>query len=527
MASGLYSNLVDTAPATAYSLRQLLLAVGSCIQKTFNGRYWIVAEIASLQQQYNGHAYLELVEKDTETQGYKARVKAMIWRDSYVVLNRHFQEVTGSAISAGIKVMILVSVSFHEQYGLSLVIHNIDPSYTLGDIERQRKETIAKLRKAGILDLNRSIALSLPFQRIAVISSSHAAGYGDFFNHLHHNRYGICFYTALFVAKLQGEQAPDSIVQALDRILSVEENFDIVVIVRGGGASTDLGCFDDYSLSEVVAQFPLPILTGIGHDRDQSVVDRVAHRAFKTPTAVADFLVEKHTEELEKLKTWGNGLAHLTRKAMQRCEDLLYKEQRFLRYAVANQKEKTQKRSQDIHLVQHRLRDRVRACREAYRTLSVANDQMLRQMRYALAQQKTRRHLEYNNVQASLRKVVRQRSVEDAHRLERLCRSLGHGLAFALQENKYSFLECRRRYVQSMQTIIASEARRVEHWVAILEMAHPQRTLQRGFSVVKHNGATLYDVTKIEVGDSLQIRLSNGSVDAEVRSIQISQDTQL
>lgn len=522
----LFSEVPQSQPSSAYSLRQLLSAVSQSIAKTFHGRYWVVAEIAALQCQSQGHAYLELIEKEPLSQGYRARVKAIIWKDTFSLLNRTFRQVTGTEIQSGMKVMVLVSVQFHEQYGLSLIIHNIEPSYTLGDMERQRRETIERLRRAGILDLNRSLLLALPLHRIAVVSASKAAGYGDFMAHLKHNPEEIPFYTALFRAKMQGEGAPQSIIEALDRIAEHEDLFDVVVIVRGGGATTDLGSFDDYALSEVVAQFPLPILTGIGHDRDQSVVDRVAYRSMKTPTAVADFLVELHSRELRQITQWGNNLAHASRKAIHTSHDELQRAEKRLRYAVATCKEKEVGKLQNLFLVQHLLREKVAAVRDQYRIRSRETERSLQQLRYALAQQKSSRHKGWAYVQGTLYQAVSQLYREHDRRFSQRSQSLLHRILFVRQEAGFYWDQAFRRFRELLPSRLESEWRRIDHYQSLLEMASPKETLKRGFSIVHHAGRSLRTPSAIAVGDIIDIDLYEGRIQAEVLSIEPTKESE-
>ncbi len=249
--------------------------------------YWVQAEIASISVR-GGHCYLDLVEKSVS--GIVAKMRATIWANVYALLRPYFHEETGTDLQVGMQVLVEATVDFHAVYGLSLNITNIDPTYTIGDLAKQRQETIAKLLAEGVMDMNKSLALPTIVRRIAVISSESAAGYGDFRRQLEDG--GYRFETTLFPAIMQGEHAPKSIIAALDTIANQEEEWDAVVIIRGGGATTDLTCFDDYNLCNHCAQFPLPIITGIGHTKDVSVLDMVSFAPLKTPTAVAQYFVD-------------------------------------------------------------------------------------------------------------------------------------------------------------------------------------------------------------------------------------------
>lgn len=280
------------------SLYELNRQVRQTLKERFGETVWITAEIASVQENRSGHCYLELVDKPTEEDKITAVAKGTIWAFTYRMLKPYFETTTGRSLEKGMKVLLNVEVVFHEVYGFSLNIRDIDPTFTLGDLERKKREILEQLEKDGIIDMNRNLELPLLPKTIAVISSPTAAGLGDFRNHLEHNSYGYRFHVKLFPAVMQGEQAADSVIAALDRIYAYENLFDVVVIIRGGGAQTDLGCFDSYELSANVAQFPLPVIAGIGHERDDTVVDRVAYLKVKTPTAAAAFLIERfqHTD---------------------------------------------------------------------------------------------------------------------------------------------------------------------------------------------------------------------------------------
>ncbi len=274
---------------TAYSLYELNTAIKSAISTAFSEAYWVTAEIAELKCNQRGHCYLELVEKDGDKT--VAQTKATIWAYEYRKLGHKFQTATNESIRPGMKIMLLAVVNFHEVYGLSLNIRDIDPTYTLGEMARKRKEVIERLRKEGLLELNKGLLLPLVPQRIAVISSPTAAGYGDFFTQLDTNRHGYQFVHVLFPALVQGQDAEGSIIEALRKIGKYRHLFDVAVIIRGGGSAVDLSCFDNYALAAEIAGCPLPVITGIGHEKDDTVADIVAHTRMKTPTAVAEFLV--------------------------------------------------------------------------------------------------------------------------------------------------------------------------------------------------------------------------------------------
>jgi exodeoxyribonuclease VII large subunit len=279
------------------SLYDLCHEISDVLATGLPGSCWVRAEIASLTLR-NGHAYFELVEK-AESGVLAAKARATCWASTYKILSAFFAEETGEALRTGMQILVEAEVSFHAVYGLSLNIINIDPSYTIGDMARKRLETIRRLQADGVWDLQRAFCLPTLIRRIAVISSKEAAGYEDFIHQLAETHYDI--HAELFPAIVQGDQAERSIITALLQISNEADRFDAVVIIRGGGATTDLGCFDSYELANHCAQFPLPVLTGIGHTRDISIVDMIAHLPLKTPTAVAAFLIGRFRDEEERI----------------------------------------------------------------------------------------------------------------------------------------------------------------------------------------------------------------------------------
>lgn len=285
---------------THISLSELNALVREVISLSMDEAYWVVAEVSELRTAANGHCYMELVEKDATGRGLRAKAAAHVWRNTWPLLRSHFEERTGQRLAAGMKVLVQVEVEFHELYGYSLNVTDIDPTYTLGDMAQRRQEILRQLEEDGVLTLNKELPLPRPLTHIAVVSSASAAGYGDFIRQLEASPYS--FSVKLFPAVMQGDGVEQSVISALDAIASSGEDFACVCILRGGGAVSDLQGFESYALAANVAQFPLPILTGIGHERDDTVIDLVAHTRLKTPTAVAAFLIETCREEVELLQ---------------------------------------------------------------------------------------------------------------------------------------------------------------------------------------------------------------------------------
>ena len=320
----------------ALTLYELNSLVRETIEEELHQEYWVEAELSEVRE-VRGHCYMQLVQYDRSEEGGKrkryentpiAQASAKCWQSSWQLLRPYFEKETGQRLHAGMKVLLQVYAQFHETYGFSWIVTDIDPTYTMGDMARKRQEIIRVLKEEGVFDLQKELPLPLFCQRIAVISSANAAGYGDFVNQLENNEYGFQFHTRLFPAVMQGEDVEKSVIAALEQIFQGsgdmeargnENTFDCVVIIRGGGATADLSGFDTLALAENVANFPLPIITGIGHERDESILDMVSHTRVKTPTAAAAFLIDHLKEVLEVLN---DAQERITRYAQQKLSTL-------------------------------------------------------------------------------------------------------------------------------------------------------------------------------------------------------------
>jgi exodeoxyribonuclease VII large subunit len=347
-------------PEEFRTLSELLGQVKGALEKELPDQYWVIAEIMELRE--SRHCYLELIEKSEENDSLLAKVRATIWASRYGMLRPFFEASTGTRLKSGIKILCKASVEFHAQYGLSLNVTDIDPSYTLGDLARKKQEVIQRLRKEGVFDMNREMPFPLVPQHIAVISSETAAGYGDFMDTIQNNRHGFRFHATLFPAVMQGDEAPGSITSAMEEIYESDSDFDCVVLIRGGGSKADLESFNHYDLSYFITQFPLPVITGIGHERDESVADMVAHKGLKTPTAVAEFLVDQllafefqlsamldrlstsvrnrvHSD-LSRLERYGRDMMHLSKGMLEKQSEQLRQTEGRLRRELAMHLEK-------------------------------------------------------------------------------------------------------------------------------------------------------------------------------------------
>ena len=298
---------LTTTPEQSLTLLDLQRMVRATLESRFHEPLWISAKISELKLNRSGHCYLNLVEKGATDGAPRAEARAVIWKSAYTPMAAMFEAATGATLRAGLRVLVRVVVSYHEIYGFSLQIIELDPRYTLGEVERRRRQTMARLKQEGVWDMNRELELSRPTLRIAIVSSDTAAGYQDFMNELCRSPYR--FQTTLFRSLMQGDAAEDNVVAALRAIAEREDEFDVVAIIRGGGSTSDLALFDSYISAAHVAQFPLPVFTGIGHDKDISVADMVAHTSLKTPTAVATRLVEIADYEMNIIDSFANDIA--------------------------------------------------------------------------------------------------------------------------------------------------------------------------------------------------------------------------
>ena len=277
---------------SSITLLELQEKIKDSIESRLEKKYWVRGEISEINYQSNGHCYLDLVERKADENQISARCQAIIWATLFRMIRPFFESTTGQQLSKGMQVLVLAQVQYSPLYGLSLIVSDIDPSYTVGEQELERQRTIARLREEGMFDMNSTLELTPLPRNLAIISSETAAGYRDFIKHIHHNDYGFKFITELFPAPMQGNYASAGIVEAMDKVAARAAEFDMLLIIRGGGSVQDLICFDDYELAANIAQFPIPVLTGIGHDHDFHIADMVAHKSVKTPTAAADFLID-------------------------------------------------------------------------------------------------------------------------------------------------------------------------------------------------------------------------------------------
>ncbi len=450
----------------AIRLSELANRVKAVLSASFTEPLWVVAEIQEMQVNRAGHCYLELVEKAENSDKLTAKIRATIWSYTFRILRPYFESTTGYRLDSGIKAMLKVSIVYHELYGFSLNVTDIDPNYTLGDIARRRQEVIRQLEEDGVIGLNHELELPEIVQRVAVISSPSAAGYGDFHDQLHHNEHGFVFYTALFSATMQGDGTEASVIAALERIYEHEDHFDAVVIIRGGGSRSDLAAFDTYDLAYNIAQFPLPILSGIGHDRDESVVDLVAHRSLKTPTAVAEFLID---------------CVHSVASEVElREQELRTLAQEF----VDLQKERVERAMTNLVPLVHL---------------------QLNKAKHQIETQK-------NSLKHATESILKQHKTQTERTAQRL--QLCTNTRLAKEKGRISQLVYQLKNGSS--SFIQKERNRVDIMANSIKHLDPQRLLDRGFSITFFEEKPLCSIKTAKKGKIIVTRLGDGEIQSEI-----------
>jgi exodeoxyribonuclease VII large subunit len=474
------------------SLFELQRQVKGSLEDTFSMPVWVKAEISEMTVNRSGHCYLDLVETEQGTDTVIARCRATIWSYTFRMLKPYFETTTGQIFTEGLKVLLQAKVEYHEVYGFSLNIRDIDPVYTLGDMARQRREIIRRLEEDGVLEMNKDLELPLVPQRIAIISSPTAAGLQDFLDQLHNNPHQFVFYTKLFPAVMQGNEAPRSITTALEQIYQYEDLFDAVVIIRGGGAQIDLACFDHYELAFNVAQFPLPVITGIGHDKDDTVIDLVAHTRMKTPTAVAEFLISgalQFSQQLNELEK------HFTELVNDQLEE---------------NKNRLTDAADQLSLLVNQL-----IVKQSNR-LNIARIQLENQSASFLKNQFSElKGLTTDTKNKTSRYVTRQN-----HLLEQSGNKLNYIFREQVLKNKNQLKQFQQLIKIRIFETIRTEKKNLNLIQEKLRLVDPQNILKRGYSLTMMNGKILKSIQLVKVGDLLETRLSDGIVESKVEKIE-------
>lgn len=469
-------------------LSELNGKVRQVIAGAFTERVWIVAEISEMKTNRSGHCYLVLIEKDEESDAVIAQARATIWSYTFRMLRPYFETTTGQTLVEGLKVLVQVAVEFHELYGYSLNIQDIDPTYTLGDLARRKAEIINRLTKEGVFEMNKELDFPEVAQKIAVISSETAAGYLDFTNHLQNNQGGYIFYCKLFPAVMQGPQTEDSVIQALEQIYHYEDFFDAVVIIRGGGSQFDLSCFDNYNIAYYVTQFPLPVITGIGHEKDNSVVDLVAHMRLKTPTAVAEFLIGTAAKfDLRLIEAQSRLIENLRRQ----FDESNGRIDRLARLASP--------------LIRNRIT-------QSFRLLSQLIWRTDHSVQMAIVSHRNFLSLKQKEMKRNISLFISGKS----QKLETTGGLVLSGLKMMIPSTREELRIIQSSVIQTIRVKMVNEHHKLEMISQEVTLKDPARILARGYSITTCNGKALKDVNDVQESDTIQTFLHKGILVSKV-----------
>ena len=468
------------------SLSQLNTLIGGALIDAFPSTIWVAGEISELKENSRGHCYLELIEKDDVE--IIARMRANIWSYTYRMLKPYFESTTGQLFTHGLKILVQVTVEFHSSFGLSLNIKDIDPAYTIGGLALRRKEIIERLKSEGVFEMNKDLELPPVPQRIAVISSKTAAGYQDFINQLENNEHGFRFYHRLFDASMQGTEAIPSIIRALERIFVYESFFDVVVIIRGGGAVADLNCFDNYDLALNITQFLLPVITGIGHEKDDTIADMVAHTRMKTPTAAAEFLiacVERFNEKLLSLEQETVNTTHKIlgshKTKLESFADTLY------------------------HSVSEFIYD------NNIRLIRKENEFQQNVSRFSF-----RKKAELSSFKHNIQSAVSIWTVKTGNRLDQKHRNLKRLADEVIVHEKNRITNLTGLVTKEVKKNIQKEHERVRLNENMVRLLNPENVLKRGYTLTFKDGKIVKSVKDMEVDEIIETRFSDGKTKSKI-----------
>ena len=438
---------------SALTLIELNQQIKSAIEQRFDSPVWLIAEINSINRHRSGHCYLEFVQKAKNYDQIIAKTRATIWSTQYRMIDSYFQSVTKSSLEAGLKVLVKVSVDYHEQFGLSLNVRDIDPAYTLGDLERRRKEIIDKLKAEGVFDMNKSLDLPVVIRKIAVISSSGAAGYEDFIKHLENNKYGYQFSVTLFEADMQGNRTEQTVVKAINDVFESGLNYDVLAILRGGGSKSDLSFFDNYNIAYLITQFPIPVITGIGHERDESVCDMVAHTQVKTPTAVANLIVEHNLFFESAISEIGENIFVLAKDIIQ---------------------------THSIYLTNLSLSI------NRTKNILIKKQDYYNQLFYKI----------YNTAKNKIRSQQNVLSTSQSR--------ISNTSKISIRHADNRITNYKTQLTGSTHNIIDKNLQKIEMLEQNVRLVDPINVLQRGFSITRHQGKIINKKTKLSIGDEIE-----------------------
>lgn len=455
---------MNNSAISLYELNHLIKAV---LHDGLPEMFWVRAEMSDVRVNQNGHCYLEFIEKDKTGRSLVAKVRGMIWANTFFLLKTYFEQSTKQTFASGLKVLVQVSVEFHEVYGFSLTVHDIDPTYTLGDQALNRAAILKQLEEDGVLNLNKELDLPVPTHRIAIISSPTAAGYEDFLDQLNNNSFGFVFYTKLFPAIMQGERTEDSIIYALERIYEYQDCFDAVVIIRGGGATSDLSSFDSYLLAASCAQFPLPVITGIGHERDDTVLDIVAHTRAKTPTAVAEFLIANLAETAIELNETAHNIVTMVTQRLQEEAALL---------SVFETK--------NSFVLKGWYKEQEMILSSAKSVLSKGLQQIMK---------------ENQNKFIAFGEVMKRKSQQ------------------SVKDEQAAFTSIENSLFRNTQQILRNQTNKIDTFEKHLQLASPENILKKGYTLTMKDGKVIKSRDAANSGDTITTVFADGIIDSIVK----------
>ena len=453
------------------SLLELNNQIKEVIDNHLEKTYWVTGEISEIKTNPSGHCYLELIQKDEISDLIVARSRATIWATTFRMIKPYFETTTNHTLSNGLSILVKVSVQYHEAYGLSLNISDIEPSFTIGELALQKQKVIQRLDEEGVLGMNKELATPFLCQKIAVISSSTAAGYLDFIEQLQNNAFNYKFYIKLFPAIMQGEEAERSIIDALDKIYKYESLFDAVVIIRGGGSKADLSCFDTYWLAYHITQFPLPVFTGIGHEQDDSVADLVAHSRFKTPTAVAAYLLDSFAEHDAEI--------------YQIQEQIVFKSRDLIRSTKDNL-------SANITNISRKIKE-----------LVIGKNILLQNFNYSFVsyvkQMIHRKAMQLNKKEINLSVVSKK-----------------------LSDNKYqTLLNFSKILKKHLDFTLLTRMNALDRMNDKITYLNPEKVLERGYSISMKEGRAIKDASSLEIEDTIETILYKGKITSVLKKKQL------
>lgn len=447
---------------TTYSLLEFNNLVKTTIENSFTDYISIAAEINSINVNRTGHCYIELVEKDKFSNKILAKTRATIWAANYRMLAPFFESVTGKPLSEGIKILFKANVNYHEVFGFSINIIDIDPNYTLGDIERKKQETIKKLDNDGVIEMNKELEINPIIKKIAIISSATAAGYEDFINQLENNNHNFKFHYKLFEAYMQGNNAEDSILEAFNNIFEYSDFFDVAIIIRGGGAKSDLSIFDSYNIAYYITQFPIPVISGIGHERDNSVIDIVANKSVKTPTAVAEFIINNNNTFKEYIFDLVNSFKYNT-------EEIIEKENITLEKNINNFSINTNSQISENKYILHQIANNFK------NKVSINSEKEINRL---------------NSIGIKTKYICETLNLNRLNNVTRLT----------------------RRITNTSNTLLVAKNNKIDIAKIKLEANNPENLLEKGYSYITKNNKIIKSIDSINNGDTIVNKLKDGEI---------------